>query len=84
MHVTRKKGEQLSYEEAVERLEQVVRELEQGNLPLEQSLALFQEGIELTRLCTKLLDEAERKIETLAAGEDGRQRLAPLELEEGA
>lgn len=80
----RKKVEAVSYEQAAERLEQVVHDLEQGSLTLEESLALFQEGVELTRLCTRLLDEAERKIEVLTLDEDGSQHLAPLDLEEGA
>lgn len=82
--MSRKKVEAVSYEQALERLEQVVHDLEQGSLSLEESLALFQEGVELTRLCTRLLDEAERKIEVLTLGEDGSPRLAPLDLEEGA
>lgn len=82
--MARKKTEPMKYEEAVERLEQVVRELERGDLSLEASLQLFQEGIELTRLCSRLLDEAERRIEKLTLDEDGQAHLEDLNLEEGA
>jgi len=74
----------MTYEQALERLEQVVRDLERGDLPLDASLELFQEGVELTRLCSQLLDEAERKIEKLTLDENGRPRLETVDLEEGA
>jgi len=82
--VARKKTESMTYEQALERLEQVVRDLERGDLPLDASLELFQEGVELTRLCSQLLDEAERKIEKLTLDENGRPRLETVDLEEGA
>ncbi|MGE5590246.1 MAG: exodeoxyribonuclease VII small subunit [Bacillota bacterium] len=82
--MARKKAETMSYEQALERLEQVVRELEQGDLSLDASLELFQEGVELTRLCSQMLDEAERKIEKLTLDESGRPRLETAQLEEGA
>ncbi len=82
--MARKKTESMTYEQALERLEQVVRDLERGDLPLDASLELFQEGVELTRLCSQLLDEAERKIEKLTLDENGRPRLETVDLEEGA
>jgi exodeoxyribonuclease VII small subunit len=60
--------DELTFEAALSRLEQVVRELESGELDLERSLALFQEGVALTRRCSRELTEAEGKIEQLLAG----------------
>jgi exodeoxyribonuclease VII small subunit len=57
--------QKLSFEQALQRLEQVVRELEQGDLSLDQALALFQEGVTLSRGCAAQLDQAEVRIEKL-------------------
>ena len=53
------------FEAALQRLEQIVQQLEKGDLPLEQSLVLYEEGIRLSRLCHAKLEEAEGRIETL-------------------
>ncbi len=55
----------MTYEQAMVRLEEVTAALEAGELPLDQSLALFSEGAELTALCNKMLDEASARLETL-------------------
>ena len=60
-----------SFEESMARLEQIVRGLEQGNVPLEESLKLFQEGTELVRSCTRLLDEAELQVQKVMTSADG-------------
>ena len=75
-----------SFEEALQQLEQIVQKLEKGELPLEESLKLYEEGIRLSRLCHGKLEEAEGKIEMLmkdARGEpildkDGRPKTKPL------
>jgi exodeoxyribonuclease VII small subunit len=54
-----------NFEEAMARLEKITRELEAGELSLEQSLKKFDEGIRLTEFCRKTLDEAEKKVEIL-------------------
>ncbi len=59
------------FEVALERLEKIVEQLEEGELPLDESLALFEEGIKLTRICGKRLDEAEKKIQMLIKDEKG-------------
>jgi exodeoxyribonuclease VII small subunit len=53
------------FETAIKRLEQVTEKLERGDLTLEESLSLFEEGINLTNKCSKLLDEAEGKIKVM-------------------
>jgi exodeoxyribonuclease VII small subunit len=59
----------LSFEEAVARLDKIVRDLENGKAPLSDSLALFEEGIALVRRCTEELDAAEKKITELTSGD---------------
>lgn len=73
--------ENLSFEQAVKRLEAVVRELETGDLPLDQALALFQEGVMLTRRCGSLLDSAEARIEKLLE-QNGEPVTVPFESEQ--
>ena len=58
-----------TYEEAVKRLEEIVKKLESGAAPLDESIALFSEGAELVKTCTAILDEAEQKVKILAEGE---------------
>jgi exodeoxyribonuclease VII small subunit len=64
-----------SFEAALARLEQIVQRLEKGELPLEESLVLYEEGIRLSRLCHAKLEEAEGKIELLM--KDHRGELVP-------
>ncbi|MFA5073327.1 MAG: exodeoxyribonuclease VII small subunit [Nitrospirota bacterium] len=59
------------FEASLARLEKIVQELEQGDLELEKSLKLFEEGIKLSRLCNKRLEEAERKVEILVKDSSG-------------
>jgi exodeoxyribonuclease VII small subunit len=63
--------EELSFENAVRRLEKISSDLEKEGYSLDQSLALYEEGIKLVRYCNALLDEAERKITVLTATPDG-------------
>jgi len=74
--------EALSFEQIVEQLSQVVTQLEDGALPLEQALAAFERGVALSRLGSKRLDEAERRIEVLvheAASGPGGVETRPYE-----
>ena len=66
----------LSFEQSMQRLEEIVRLLERGDVPLEESLALFEEGSGLIAQCSKLLDNAEQKVIKLKKGSDG----SPIEL----
>jgi exodeoxyribonuclease VII small subunit len=63
--VSGESSEAPKFEAALQRLEQIVQQLEKGDLPLEQSLVLYEEGIKLSRLCHAKLEEAEGRIETL-------------------
>ena len=65
------KQKKISFEDSLKRLEEIVAHLEEGDLPLEQSLALFEEGTALVKSCSALLDETEQKVLILRTGEDG-------------
>lgn len=60
-----------TFESAMQRLEQIVRALERGDAPLEESLKLFQEGTELVRRCQTLLDNAELQVKKVMTAADG-------------
>lgn len=61
----------LPFEKALKRLEEIVEDLEHSDLDIDRSLRIFEEGVKLSRHCTKKLDEAEKKIELLLKGEKG-------------
>ena len=61
----------MKFEASMERLEAIVRQLEQGNAPLDESLKLFQEGTELVRSCQKLLDDAQLQVKKIMTAPDG-------------
>ena len=61
----------MSFEESMARLEQIVRAMERGDVALEESLKLFQEGTELVRNCQKLLDEAQMQVKKIMTAADG-------------
>ena len=70
---------EIKFEEALSRLEAVVNRLESGELPLEESLRLFEEGVHLTKVCTHRLEEAERRITILLKNELGALKEVPFE-----
>lgn len=61
----------MRFEEALEKLETVVARLEAGNVPLDEALASYEEGMELIRACTKQLDEAEQRVEAVRKSANG-------------
>ncbi|TDT61939.1 exodeoxyribonuclease VII small subunit [Fonticella tunisiensis] len=65
---TRKKN--MKFEEAIQRLEEIVNVIEDDSLSLEESIKIFQEGMELAAICNKKLDEAERRISVIMKGEN--------------
>jgi len=68
----------IKFEDAMARLETIVSELEKGDLPLDESLKIFEEGIKLSKTCLKMLDDAERKVEILIQDKDGKKRLRAI------
>lgn len=73
--------EEMSFEEALQKLEEIVASLEGGHLPLEEAIAKFEEGTRLKKICEGRLREAERKIEVLLRDEEGALMTRPLEQE---
>ena len=71
----------MNFEEAVNKLEQIVRALEDGNTPLDRALELYENGIALVRFCNEKLDSAEQKINMLVSGADGQITKTPFEAE---
>ena len=61
-----------TFEEALARLEEIVRILDGGDAPLDKSLALFEEGVTLVKLCSGKLDSAEQRVKILVRGDDGK------------
>ncbi len=70
--------QKMTFEQALARLEETVRQLEQGNVPLDQAVALFEEGTRLARLCNEHLDAAELRVKRLVQTADGEQREEPF------
>jgi len=67
-----------NFEDSLKKLETIVAQLEQGELPLEDSLKLFEEGVGLSAVCKQELDAAEGKVQMLVKQRDGSQRLEPF------
>ena len=62
------------FEDALARLETIVTDLEKSDLPLEDALKIFEEGVRLSKGCLKMLEEAERKVEILLKDKEGKKR----------
>lgn len=71
--------QELSFEQSLARLDEIVRHLEKGDLPLNDSLSLFEEGTGLIRRCGTMLDEAEQKVVKLKKGPDRQPVELPFE-----
>lgn len=78
------KKEEVKFETAMTRLEKIVEELEKGELDIDKSLEIFEEGIKMSRLCSRKLSEAEKKIEKLTRNDKGEliAELFPVEDEQ--
>ncbi len=70
------------FEVAMQRLEEIVQGLEEGDLKLEDALKAFEEGMKLARFCSKKLEEAEKKVTLLVQEDEGKYTQAPFEPEE--
>jgi exodeoxyribonuclease VII small subunit len=75
-------GQGKNFEGSLAALEKIVRELERGDLPLEKSLELFEQGVRLSRECQERLNQAERRIEVLLRDEEGRPVISAFEDED--
>jgi exodeoxyribonuclease VII small subunit len=70
------------FEKSMQRLEEIVLSLEAGELPLEDSLKVFEEGMKLVKFCSNKLEEAEQKVTLLVKESGGKQTEVPFKLEE--
>ena len=73
--------ENLNFEQSLERLDVIVKLLESGNAPLEESMKLYEEGIALVRACNSALERTEAKIKLLQGGENGNYTAVPFSAE---
>jgi exodeoxyribonuclease VII small subunit len=78
MKIKKTGAQSQTFESSLTALERIVRELERGELPLEKSLELFEEGVRLSRECQERLNEAERRIEVLLQDNEGRTFVSAL------
>jgi exodeoxyribonuclease VII small subunit len=78
------KIEKMSFEESISKLEEIVKDLETEDIPLEESMEKFEMGIKLSSNCLKKLNEAEEKIEELTRSEDGKLVTKELSLKENS
>ena len=74
-------AEKMSFEQSLQRLDEIVRHLEKGDMPLSDSLALFEEGTGLLSNCSKMLETAEQKVVKLRKGADRQPEELPFEEE---
>ena len=73
---------ELKFEKALEKLEKIVEDLESGNLPLDEALKQYEEGVKLSRNCSEKLSQAEKKIQILTKSLDGTFKREPFEVED--
>ncbi len=69
--MSKKKAEEMTFEEAITELEKLVEKLEEGNLDLEKSIEIYKEAVELRKRCETILGESERKVEQLMKSAEG-------------
>lgn len=74
------KPSDITFEQAIARLDEIVRVLDGGELPLDEALQLFEEGVKLAKICSKQLTDAQGKLELLAKGPDGTVNVQPMTL----
>ena len=75
-------NKKMRFEQSIQRLDEIVKHLENGDMPLSDSLALFEEGTKLIGSCTQMLDEAEQKVVKLKKGADRTPVELPFEGED--
>lgn len=78
--MSEQKGEQLSFEKAMAQLEEVVEKLEQGDVPLEEAITMFQEGMQLSKFCHDKLQAVEKQMDQIV-NEDGEVELTTFQEE---
>ena len=82
-HPAKPEAAQMPFEEALSRLEKTVEKLEAGDLALEDSLKLYEDGVQLSKTCSEKLEAAERRIEVLERARNGTLKQAPFAFDTG-
>jgi len=72
-------AKEIKFEEALKKLEKIVEDLENGDISLDEALKKYQEGIELSRVCSARLENAKKKIDVLVKNKKGEYELKPME-----
>lgn len=80
--MTKETAEEIKFEKALERLEKLVEELESGNIPLEEALKKYEEGVKLSRVLSEKLTSAEKKIQVLSKALDGSFKREDFEFDD--
>ena len=80
--MTKEATEELKFEKALERLEKIVEELEAGEIPLEDALKKYEEGVKLSRVLSEKLGQAEKKIQILTKSLEGSSKREDFEFED--
>jgi len=80
--MAKKKTDDPSFEDALEKLEQAVDKLEEGNLPLSDALLAFEEGLKASNICRSLLEDARQRVEVLVEKNGGEFELQALDVED--
>jgi exodeoxyribonuclease VII small subunit len=75
-------SEEIKFEKAMEKLEKIVEDLENGNISLEDALKKYEEGVKLSRICQQRLTQAEKKIEILSKALDGSLKKEPFDADD--
>ncbi|MCK4326565.1 exodeoxyribonuclease VII small subunit [bacterium] len=70
---------EVKFEEALKKLENIVEDLEKGDLSLDEAVKKYEEGMKLAKICTKKLEEAEKKVEVLVKSEGGKKEKKPFD-----
>ena len=82
--MTTRRKKEAEFEEAMEQLEEITRQLESGSLSLDESIRAYEKGMELKNLCQQMLERAERKLEYLARQQDGSIDREAIDFDENA
>jgi len=80
---TKKKSEEISFEEYLKKLESIVQQLEEGELTLDESVKLYEEGISISKLCLDKLNKTKQKIEKLVVEGEDKYSLKPFSINKG-
>jgi len=80
---TKKKSEEISFEEYLKKLESIVQQLEEGELTLDESVKLYEEGISISKLCLDKLNKTKQKIEQLVVEGKEKYSLKPFSVSKG-